>query len=536
VLRLLAEGVYPSEVLALTFTRKAAREMCERVEAAGVPAKVARKLTIGTFHALANATLREFADVAHVDPLFTIRDDADRADLVRWVGGELGHKFKSERRLWQEADVRQRYAQLLRECRAVDYDGLEAGLLALVRHPHVGAILRARWLHVLVDEAQDTSPIQQDILAALAPANLFAVGDPGQSIYGFRGADVAGFMSMVAGWERCDLATNYRSGRAIVAAATRLGAAMTPPGLAQVAGGEEEGAANLMCATPLDAFVGLPLDVRAFALGRVAQYIDIDLAITNELAPESIAILSPTWSHLEEMSKHLSAYDVPHHIGRRAALLWDSDEARHLASVLRVARNPDDHVSLLAAVNFGAVRVTLGQWARARAAAASGGPVRLLDAVREHAPGIVDAAEVAALGDEDLALATLLDELEAIHLPTRADRLREVWAAVGEWRAERGASWADWLDWYGMRGVEQDEETRPEGVTLTTIHGSKGLEWDSVYILACDEGLLPRPGDAEEQRRLFYVGTTRARRAVTWVSWGTPSRFVGEAMGEEASR
>lgn len=519
IVRLLHEGVYPGEILALTFTRKAAREMRERLVAEA--GKAAGRVRLSTFHAWAAATLRDFAEQAHLDRQFTIRDDDDKADLVRWVGAELGLPHKSVRRLWEEPEVRQRYRQLLRECGAVDYDGLEEGLLTLLKQDPVRRALWARHAHVLVDEAQDTSRVQQDILAALNPANLFMVGDPGQSIYGFRGAHMSGFLAQIEGWERADLTTNYRSANSIVAAASRLGAAMTTRGLEQVAAREDEGEAKLA-----------RWGYREDALESVAA--SVSSAVEQGVDPSTLAVLSPTWSHLTALSEQLDSEGVPHRIAKRAADLWDSGEARWLASVLRVARCPYDHVSLLQALNHGRVRVPLVAWAKARALAAQGTGITLADAVAQHAPEIVFAAEEAETGEVDACVRELLAVLRADHLDTRADRLDEVAQAAREWQWARGVGWGEWLDWYGVRNVEQDlEPTEAQGVTLATIHGAKGLEWDHVIVLGCDDGALPRPGEPEEQRRLFYVATTRARESVTWVAWSeAPSRFVGEAMGE----
>jgi DNA helicase II / ATP-dependent DNA helicase PcrA len=217
----LLKRYHPSEVLALTFTRKAAAEMRERLVAEVGPR--GRRVDLLTFHSWAAGLLRTYADRLGWDPRFSVRDDQDKKDLVVFVGGELGLKWKSAKRLWQEEAVRVRYHTLLREAQAMDYDMLETELLRLLELPDVAAELRGRLQHVLVDEGQDTSATQQAILDALAPANLFVVGDHAQSIYSFRGAHVEGFVGLGArpGWRVLELATNYRSDAAVVAEVTR---------------------------------------------------------------------------------------------------------------------------------------------------------------------------------------------------------------------------------------------------------------------------------------------------------------------------
>jgi superfamily I DNA/RNA helicase len=554
VARLLETGFHPSELIALTFTRKAAAEMRERLEVRvpGKPAAWWRQLHALTFHAWACKVIRTYHDKVGLPRNFSIRDEQDRESLVLYAARELGlcpapgekkraGQWTSTRRLWQEAAVRTRYRQLLREACAVDFDGLELLLLELLRMPEVAEEIRRQRLHVLVDEGQDTSKGQQEILDALAPLALFVVGDPGQSIYGFRGAHLEGFAALGARPEfrTIDLPTNYRSLPPIVEAASRLAAAMTPPGLAQVAGRTGGDAQTIR-------------DLHAPAADLYDRVVDdIWCALTTkDDAPEwsGMAVLSPTWALLDALAETLSIAGIPHVVARGVLETWDTAPARQLIDCLRVAVNPHDHAALWSALNAFTPRISMGAWAKVRALAMTTGTT-VLDALAagREAPALVDAIEalraVLAAGatgwpaEADALIARLRAELGLLHLDAKIADLDAVERAVCAWGDEQEPGWTvrDLLDWYAGRHVTDagaDPEP-PNAITLCTIHGAKGLEWPAVWVLGCEEGLLPRPGDAEEPRRLAYVAITRGRERVRmcWTEEAVPSRFIAEALG-----
>lgn len=553
VARLLTGGWHPAEVLCLTFTRAASAEMRERVEARldGQRIRSLRRLTVTTFHAWAARTIREYADRLGMDAAFTIRDEQDRDDLTVFAGRELGKcpaegakpragQWKSPRRLWQEDDVRDRYRRLMREANAVDYDGLEILLRRLLGLPDVAAELRRRWRHVLVDEYQDTSAGQQAILDALAADNLFVVGDSAQSIYGFRGAHVGGCVDLAErpDWTTLALPDNFRSLPPIVAAANRLAAAMAVPGVEMVAtrGTDLPPDLDHLSACPREA--PTPEDLHAIIAGEIA---------TRLGSWRDCAILAPTWSALDPVAEALTAAGVPSRLARRAFEAWDSEEARWAVACLRVAANPRDHLALFAALNGFAVRVGMGEWARARAASLRA-EAPVFDVVAtEHpaaaAPIIAAISNARALGEGvhpfewvHETCSALAPEFRRLHLESRSFAAFE--DAVMAWSEKTsGATIRDFLDFYAARhvdgaAVKDDDE---DAVTLTTIHGAKGREWPAVWLLGWQDGCLPRPGaDVEESRRLAYVAVTRARdRLRICLDTSThPSRFVAEALGD----
>lgn len=557
---------HPKEVLLLTFTRKAAGEMRERLETA-VPGKSARwwmDMQVSTMHSWGLRILRIFHDRLGMVQNFTVRDDVDREDVVRFAGLELGvmprpgqkpkaGQVTSFKGLWARDNVRARYHSLLREAQAVDYDMIEALLLDLLRlskdDPHGPCTwVRERWRHILVDEGQDTSAKQQEILDVIRAHNLFVVGDASQSVYGFRGANMRGFLDLGArpGWTTVTLPTNYRSHAAIVAAATACGQAMESPGLVQDAGRTE--------GLPVDE-EDAPLDVLpAVHLDEIGGIVAADILHAREvrgLAWRDFAVLSPTWAHLEEVvGPALQAAGIPFKVARRGQTLWDTPGARWLVNTLRAAHNPDDHLSLYAALTAFSPRVTLEDWARLRAeAAASGTQVldRFLvwpDAPRNlrNALAMVKSDERWVDGAVDAATFLVVDA-ELLHLRTRVEEVRAAVDALREWAAVDASVDGEcylgaFLDWYAERTVAEIEEEAEEQdeVTLLSCHGGKGLEWRSVHVVGCNEGILPRaqaPGPGlEEERRLFYVALTRGmdRVRLCFTTDRAPSRFIDEAL------
>jgi DNA helicase-2/ATP-dependent DNA helicase PcrA len=257
-----------------------------------------------------------------------------------------------------------RYRELLREAEALDYDALEVVALDLLRRDDVSAGLRQRWMHVLVDEYQDTSLLQQEILDTLGPANLFVVGDHAQSIYAFRGAHVEGFASAAESAQVLELSVNWRSVAGVVEIANRCSRAMEIPGLemtcARGGGFEDNGVARLDAPDREALFEAIAQDVAA-SKPEGGSWSDM-------------AVLSPTWDLLERLSEVLATHEIPHEVARKRLDVWESEEARWLVSCLRAAINPHDPLALRSALLSFTPRVTPGEWAGMRASAASGLP------------------------------------------------------------------------------------------------------------------------------------------------------------------
>ena len=567
--RLLAT-FHSSEVLLCTFTNAAAAEMRERI-AAALPERErwkARKMVVSTIHSVALRALREYHDLLGMHERFSVYDDRDEDDLLIYAGRELGvvpapgakpkaGQVKSPRSLRGKPEVVGRVQSMLREAQAVTYDGMEEAFLGLLRHPIAGPQLRRRWPHVLVDEAQDLSDTQHRIFAALRPDNLFMVGDFAQSIYGFRGARVDLFTSLadLPEWTRLEMPVNWRSLLPIVDAATRLGRAMATPGLDQEAG------------RPGDISESWVLDeLSGRERGEYLRAIVADMRGEHDKplsAPWSaMAALAPTWHQLDQIAEALAEAGIPHRIARRTASVWESEAARWAVQCLRVAANPHDHIALWSAINAFTPRVSTGEWAGVRASAV-GSSTPILDHATERLRAsagwrllvvLSRARDLVRDGDGMLAIdvvcRVLTDMLgEDLHLTNKAADLAAFKTAHAEWvqTSEGGIpTVADFLDAWSTRELDKAEpepDEAPDAVTLTTVHGAKGLEWPCVWVLGCEPaGRRPWPatGDGpgfEEALRMFYVALTRGRDRVRlcWSETRGRSPFVGVALGPQAA-
>lgn len=367
-------------------------------------------------------------------------------------------------------------------------------------------------------------------------------------IYSFRGAHPDGFVGLTEreGWTVLTLSTNFRSKAPIVDAATRLGQAMAVPGLEQTAGRPDahDDAEHALKALQVPGGIEEWAPFFIASLRQVREHLGCGWS--------GCAVLSPTWRELERLQEHLLAAGIPCDVSRRSGDVWTSDSMRWLVDGLRVVVNPHDYLALYGYLNRLSLRVKIGRWAQTRATALrEGRPVlQAACAIGGAAGGMAAAllplqeADTGFLPAVRLVAAALEGRVRTEHLDSRVAELAACVAAIEAWAAEQEEppTIQGFLDARSEELVapDADEEEAPDAVTLSTIHGAKGLEWPAVWVLACEEGALPRskdPGDSlEEERRLFYVGMTRGedRVRLVWRGNRERSRFVGEALGADS--
>ncbi|SCF43149.1 UvrD-helicase domain-containing protein [Micromonospora mirobrigensis] len=455
-------NVFPDQCLAITFTRRAAEELRHRLD--GLLGPVAEDVTVGTFHSLGLTILRENAVAAGLPADFRIADDADRAAARAEAG-----------------DDDARYAALLRKRDLVDLDELLTLPVALFKGDRkLVREYRERWKWIFVDEYQDVDAVQYDLLRLLSPAdgNLCAIGDPDQAIYSFRGADVGYFLRFSQDFTDARLVRlnrNYRSSAPILAAAVQ---AIAPSSLVR---GRRLDPARLDPEAPL---------VGRYAAASVADEADFVVRTVDELVG-GLSHRSLDTGRIDGRSTTLSFSDI--------AVLYRTDaQAGPILDALSRANIPVQKRS------HDRLRDRPGVLAIARELRNAGldGPL----AARVRLAGQVVA--------ERFAVPTLDG--------TGAVRPEDVRGAV-DLLTPLARRCGDDLELFLSQlatGAEVDAlDPRAEAVTLLTLHAAKGLEFPVVFLVGAEDGLLPlrwpgsSPDDDQvaEERRLFFVGLTRAQ-------------------------
>lgn len=559
VARLIEDGVDPGSILLLTFTRAAAMEAKERVIA--LVGEKGKDIYCNTFHAWAVRVLRQFAFQIWYTPAFTIYDDEDRTDVIAAIIEELQYNIKPQdvldamekhavysipyayheiRNIVKEYDFR------LRRCNSIDMNGLLAGVQTLLKKETVQELLQSRWSHILVDEMQDTDRRQMDILNAINPQNLFAVGDDFQSVYKFRGADVSIIMGLSEDpeYQVIKLEENYRSTHQIVDAANKLikHNNQTEKVLKAHRNGPE---IKIFDALDHEDELEKIVEEISFLIEDdfaeamvVGQFEPLRIKTKAGVPLKDIAVLGRTNKQIKEIAEHLESVGIPCEIKAAADDVMVSRDAKKLFAWMHVMLNPTDDVSVDAVLNWPVQTITKKErlevemfqlekncslftalaacWRAPSFFSTNKSIEELIEA--EYDPG--DA--VAALDMLDYIIKGTMIEKHYIdqdmHNRVKAiQRLRYIVASWQESKASLGESYSaeDWLDYYTMYTTEgvREESEKKDAVQIMTAHGSKGLEFDTVIIAGCNQGTFPmlRGGDIEEERRLFFVAMTRAK-------------------------
>jgi len=608
---LLAERhAQPGEILAITFTNKAAGEMKDRVAALVGPR--ARLMWVSTFHSMCVRILRRDGKTLGLKSSFSIYDADDSRRLMTLVSRELDldQKRFPARSLsaqvsnlknelvtasdWAEkastapekvlAEAYTRYQQRLIEAHALDFDDLIMSTVGLLQqHPDVAEHYRRRFRHVLVDEYQDTNHAQYVLVRELTgvlpdgerPAELAVVGDADQSIYAFRGATIRNILEFERDYPDATtilLEQNYRSTQNILTAANAVIARnpdRRPKNLWSQAGHGEK-------------IAGYVAENEHDEAAWVAQRID-ELSDNHEVKPSDVAVFYRTNAQSRVFEEVFIRVGMPYKVvgGVR---FYERKEIRDALAYLRVIANADDLVSLRRILNT--PRRGIGERAEAcievlaererisfgaaldRADEAFGLAPRSLNAIRDFTTLLTELRAVLASpdGTPSSILEAVLDrtgylrELEQSRDPQdegRVDNLRELVSVAREFEEQRaGTDDATSLDAFLEQvSLVADADSVPDAdgsggvVTLMTLHTAKGLEFPVVFLTGLEDGVFPHmrtlgdPDELAEERRLAYVGITRARerlylsRALSRSAWGAPSwnppsRFLDEIPAE----
>ncbi|HLT28491.1 MAG TPA: UvrD-helicase domain-containing protein [Myxococcaceae bacterium] len=593
IAHLLDKGVPARAILAVTFTNKAAAEMKERV--VHLAGKRAQQVLVSTFHAFGAEVLREELHHLGYPRKFAIADLGDQLGLIRRAMRErrIDDRAFDARKVLVEISRAKNAGiipQPLEEGRGDDYDlvtsavfpiyqlGLKAmgavdfdDLIVLPsrlfrEHPDVLARYLRRFRYLLVDEFQDTNAAQLELLKHLAGErrNVCAVGDDDQAIYSWRGAEVQnilGFDRHFPGAKEIRLEQNYRSTAVILEAANAV-----------ISKNEERKPKRMWCDTPGGRKVRVVTapgeeDEGAF----VAR--DIQRMLAEGVHADEIAVLYRTNGQSRPLEEALRERNIPYAMVGGSEF-FDRREVKDVIAYFKVIANPRDEVSLLRIVNVPARgigdvtmerltahshRIGTGLWAAMEDADnCQDLPRGAAEKVKEFLSLITRYREAYEKGQLADTTSQLLEEVgfkEAaraqLNSPTVAERklagIDQVLVSLSNYERREGnkASLLTYLNRLSLETRPEDDDELPgdRRVTLMTLHGSKGLEWKVVYLMGMEEELLPHKGmqgepqNLPEERRLAYVGITRAReqliltRAAIRVRRGkeiprTPSRFL----------
>jgi DNA helicase-2/ATP-dependent DNA helicase PcrA len=585
-------GVRPSEILAITFTNKAAAEMRERVAALVGP--VVRAMWVSTFHSACVRILRRDGEALGFPRNFSIYDQADAVRLTGYVIRDLGLDAKRFTprgvhgliSLWKNelvdperaaaraenifdrkhADVYAEYQSRLQRAGAMDFDDLLLNVVRLFReHPDVLDHYRRRFQHILVDEYQDTNQAQNEIVLMLAGDhhNVCVVGDTDQSVYRFRGADFRNIMQFEDAFPEVTtivLDQNYRSTQTILDAANAVidnNVERKPKNLWTDSGNGER----------IVRYHAEDEGDEAMWVAGTAQQLHRDDALNWR----EMAVLYRTNAQGRVIEEAFMRLGVPYKVvgGTR---FYDRREIKDAMAYLRAVVNPLDEVSIKRVINvpkrgIGDTSVArLDEYAaelgvpfvealrHAEDAGVSGPARRGIEAFVELLDRLNATVGAEGVGPGDLLQAALdgsgyLGELEAEETVESHGRIENLGELVGS--AREFTVLDEFLE---QVSLVADTDDLPDGaaddqVVLMTLHSAKGLEFPAVFIVGVEEGVFPHnraltePDEMEEERRLAYVGITRAMQRLfishAWsrmlfgnTQYNPPSRFLDEIPAE----
>lgn len=551
IYHLVRQGVPASEILAVTFTNKAAREMRERVRAMLGDDEKGRTPFIATFHGLGRELLERYGNVIGVPRYFSVydRDDSEKAIAAALKALDVGTKELSPRtvlgrisrakgegmtaREFYEKQGRSgfgariaaeawlRYEKTLREEKALDFDDLIALPTRLLEeHADIRALAQDRWRYIHIDEYQDTNALQGRLANLLAAKhnNLFVVGDIDQTIYTWRGATIENLLEFEKTYPSAQtiiLKRNYRSTKNLVDAANEVIEKNKNRK-------EKQATTERVAGEPIVVHLAVNAEDEAYWIAKKIREL-----MRSGVAPEEIAVLFRTNFQSRALEEGMLRAGVPYKL--LGTHFFSRKEVKDAIAWIRLALDPSREVDKLRAAASpprGIGKVTLGKLAAGQRAALRAGELAKVEEFERVVGELTSAAEtlvpsefVKLVVEKSGMKRAMLDEGNAEDRE-RFENVEEIASVAARYDAIVGREGIAAFLAEAALSSDQDEMDRGEktGVTLMTVHAAKGLEFGTVFVSGMEEGLFPHQGmggeadrDEEEERRLFYVAMTRAK-------------------------
>lgn len=577
---LLENGIAAQNILAVTFTNKSASEMAERVIGM-VGKKRGKALTVCTFHSLCLRLLKQDISALGYKKKFAVIAGGDQIGMIRQlivrkggaqvnlkpgeVLGEISKAKNAEKPLTSIddgfiAEIAVAYQNELRAQNAVDFDDLLLlGERLLREHAEIRASWQDRFRYVTVDEFQDTNGLQMRLLQQLvaAPYNICVVGDDDQSIYGWRGAEVANILQFEKFFpdpKIIRLEENYRSSQAILEVANSL--------IRNNVGRREKKLRHTIPGGDLVRLVSMPGDQEE--ADWIVSEIVTQRAEGREL--EEFAILFRTNGQIRKMEQSLREAKIPYRmVGAQS--FYDRKEVKDILSYAQVLDNSDLDLPLLRVLNTpprgigNTTSMAALEWSREKDQGIWETLVdedflallstKVINSIRTFTGqaessrrAVVDGKNAGVVVDQWLREMDFSDWLmRQCKTDKEKDQRREAMstavASITE-AMKKGMSLSDFLDKTALDSEKEDDLDKKSGVTLITLHAAKGLEYPVVYLVGLEEGILPHKrsieeGTRDEERRLLYVGITRAKERMTLTYCSTRVKWGKQEACERSS-
>jgi DNA helicase II / ATP-dependent DNA helicase PcrA len=584
-------GINPHRIMAVTFTNKAAREMVERLQK--LASSAVNDLTIGTFHSICARILRRDGKSQGIPPGFVIYDDEDQEKLIKRSLQELNldakkfvpkailtaisaskssmlspHDYAQRSRSYFDevvGRVYERYQQLLDESHALDFDDLLMRTVSLFRdHPEILKKYQERYIHTLVDEFQDTNLTQYELVKQIAGKyrNICVVGDPDQSIYSWRFADLRNILNFEKDFPDAKvvyLEQNYRSSRHILDTASHVIQANRHRKEKTLWTDNAKGELTNIIETYTEQ------EEAQFVVREIERLMD-----ASEVKSGNCAVMYRTNAQSRVIEEAFVRFGLPYKLvaGTR---FYERREVKDIIGYLRLIQNPHDSVSLMRVINVPGRGIgqhsleQLAAWAGSQGITQYEALQRLIHPEDNYASLPFSLRIAKMLGGFGSLLKGLIAESGNMNIvdffdlviarsgykdyilaeeggDERWDNVMELRTVTEQYRdLPPSEGLASFLEGIALVSDVDTLNESDDKVTLITLHQAKGLEFDTVFIVGTEEGLLPHfrsfddPLQMEEERRLCYVGITRAKRKL-YLIHAFRRNLMGRSMVNKASR